>query len=160
MRMRRNENWREFDREAYSGGWRMAGITLVVILACSAMGGVGWLIKVALSDVKGAGDATVKINSADNRLQQQELFQDLYRKIQENELNLKQACADKWENKGKPSESFHNTNYSGMVMAYNQSVTEYNAQTQKARAEKWLPASLPTEITPVDLVNYCKEPPR
>lgn len=151
--MSRYGKYREEDRAVLSAGWRAVLVTVVVLVVCGGLGWAGWAIKVATSEVKGAGDAHIKINDADNRLQSQALFEDLYRKIQEYDKNLDVAAK---AIKADPS-SFNRTNYDGLVMTCNAAVQEYNAEARKTVRAKWLSRDLPYEIDETDPRFDCKE---
>lgn len=143
----------EYDRASLSAGWRIGAWTVAILLVCGGLGWAGWAIKVATSEVKGAGDQQAQINSAKNRTQQQELFRAMYAKIQEYDRNLDAAYLAKVED---PS-AFNKTNYTGLVMTCNSAVQDYNAQVGKVSAEKWLPADLPLSIDQANVAFDCKE---
>lgn len=143
----------EYDKAALSAGWRAVLVTVAVLVVCGGLGWAGWAIKVATSDVKGAGDAQVKINSGANRIQSQELFEELYTKIQEYDKNLDIAAVTL----KKTPNSFNQTNYDGLKMACNEAVTQYNAEARKISRGKWLSADLPYEIDATDARFDCKE---
>lgn len=151
--MGRYGRYREEDRAILSAGWRAVLVTVAVLVVCGGLSWAGWAIKVATSEVKGAGDAQIKINDANNRLQSQALFEDLYRKIQEYDKNLDVAYLAKKDN---PS-SFNKTNYDGLVMTCNAAVQEYNAEARKTVRAKWLSPDLPYEIDQADPRFDCKE---
>lgn len=147
----------EYDRASLSFAWRLALWTLAGIVFCGLL---GWLIlgiRAATSETKGELDKTIAINQGKNQIQSQELFEDLYAKIQEYDKNLDQAAADK---KANPGSSFHTTNYSGLVMACNEAVTQYNAEARKVSRGKWMSADLPYEIDTTDTRFDCKESAR
>lgn len=133
--------------------WRGIIGTVLAVLVCGGLGWAGWAVKVATSDVKGAGDAQIKINSGENRIQSQELFQDLYAKVLEYDRNIDPLVAAV---KGDPS-SFNKTNLTGQYMACNAAVTEYNAETDKVSSAKWLSPDLPYKIDGSDPATDCKE---
>ena len=143
----------EYDRASLSLGWRVLLWTVAILVVCGGLSWAGWAIKVATSEVKGAGDQQIQINSGKNRTQAQELFEKLYTKIQEYDKNLDAAYLAKVED---PS-SFNKTNYTGLVMTCNQAVQEYNAEARKVSTSKWMSADLPYEIDQTDPRFDCKE---
>lgn len=126
-----------------------------VAFAAIALCGIGvWGFKVATSDIKGSGDATRQINSADNRIASQEHFHSLMGEILKTDRNLDQAAKDKAEN---PGDDFFATNYSGLVKHCNDVVEQYNADAQKVSKSKWLDPNLPQIINNSDPTTDCKE---
>lgn len=129
------------------------GMTILAVLALALCGGIGWGIKVLASDVKGAGDATIKINSGDNRIQSQELFEQLYAAVLKHDKNLDvMAEAVRLD----PS-SFNKTNYTGTKAACNNAVEDYNAEARKISSEKWKADDLPHQIDTTAPETDCKE---
>lgn len=151
--MDRNDR-RELDSVGRYGVSRAIAVIVIFVVVAVVLTGIGWGIKVATSDVKGAGDATVKINSGENRIAAQEAFEELYAKIQSYDKNLDQAAADKAEH---PGDDFFATNYSGLVKTCNDAVQQYNADARKVSRAKWLTDDLPYEIDQTDTRFDCKE---
>lgn len=145
---------REIDSASRFVGSRVILWIIVFVVMAAVLTGIGWGIKVATSDVKGAGDATVKINSGENRIASQEAFEELYTKIQAYDKNLDQAARDKAEH---PGDDFFATNYSGIVKMCNDAVQQYNADARKVSRAKWLTKDLPFEIDQGDIRFDCKE---
>lgn len=141
-------------RVARGFSWRLAVWILAAVLFFGAIGGGIWWFKVATSDVKGAGDAAVQINSGKNRIAAQETFEALYAQIQAYDRNLDQAAKDKADH---PGDSFFATNYSGLVKTCNDAVAQYNADARKVSRAKWLTDDLPFEIDQTDTRFDCKE---
>lgn len=146
----------EYDRASMSLAWR---VVLWVIAALAIGGLITWgtlAITAATSETKGQLDKTIEINKGKNQIASQELFEDLYAKIQEYDKNLDVAFAAKVDN---PS-SFNKTNYDGLVMTCNEAVTQYNAEARKISRGKWMAADLPYEIDSTDARFDCKETAR
>jgi hypothetical protein len=132
-------------------GW--VWVITAVVMVGLILGGVWWF-KVATSEIKGAGDATIQINSGKNQIAVQEAFEDLYGNILAYDRNLDQAARDKAEH---PGDSFFATNYSGLVKTCNDAVTKYNADARKVSRSKWLTNDLPFEIDSRDPLTDCRE---
>jgi len=131
---------------------------VVVAFAALALCGIGvWGFKVITSDIKGKGDATRQINSADNRIGIQEHFHTLMADITKSDRALDIAAADKAAN---PGDDFYATNYSGMVKHCIDVVEQYNADAQKITKSKWLDPNLPQVINSSDPTTDCKESSR
>lgn len=130
-------------------------LTAVAALAAVAVVGIGiWAFKVVTSDIKGEGDAKRQINSADNRINSQEHFHSLMADILRSDKNLDQAYIDKKEH---PGDTFHETNYSGLLKHCNEVVAQYNADAQKISKNKWIDPNLPQQIDSTDPTTDCKE---
>lgn len=137
-------------RSATWRGWIWVISTVVVVSLVS--GGI-WAFKVATSDIKGAGDATIEINSGENRIQSQQLFEELYAKVLEYDKNLDVAAAAVKRN---PS-NFNQTNYDGLVMTCNAAIEQYDAEARKVSSEKWRSEDLPHKIDTADPLTDCRE---
>jgi hypothetical protein len=118
-------------------------------------GGI-WAFKVATSEVRGAGDATIEINSGKNQIQSQELFEAMYAKVLEYDRNLDVAAATL----ARTPSSFNQTNYDGLVMTCNAAVEQYNAETRKVGSAKWRAPDLPYEIDTTSPESDCQETTR
>jgi hypothetical protein len=145
---------RDADSAIGFGASRTILLVVLALIVTGIIGGVWWGVKVATSDAKGAGDAQIKINSGDNRINAQETFEQLYQQIQAYDRNLDQAAADKAEH---PGDSFYATNYSGLVKTCNDAVFQYNAEARKVSRAKWRDPALPFEIDTANLLTDCKE---
>ena len=128
-------------------------------LICSVVGigvisaGVWWF-KVATSDIKGAGDATRKINSAQNRIAAQETFEALYQDILKYDRNLDQAALNR---KNFPKEERYIVEYTGMVQICQDAISQYNANANKVSQGKWISSNLPPQIDMTNVATDCKE---
>ena len=145
---------KDFDSASRFLGSRFLLWVIVFLVVGAIIGGVTWGVRVATSDVKGAGDATVKVNSGENRIASQEEFEKLYAKIQAYDKNLDQAAKDKAEHAG---DSWYAENYSGLVMQCNNAVAQYNADARSISRAKWRSEVLPFEIDQTDTRFDCKE---
>lgn len=133
--------------------WRGIIGTVLAVLVCGGLGWAGWAVKVATSDVKGAGDAQIKINSGENRIQSQELFQDLYAKVLEYDRNIDVLA----EAVRMDPREFNKTNLVGQILICNQAIEQYNAETDKISSAKWLSNDLPYKIDETDPKTDCEE---
>lgn len=141
-------------RVVRGGSWRTAVWIVCVVLFAFALGGGIWALKVATSDVRGAGDTVARVNSVDNRIGAQEHFQTLYNQIIAYDQELDQAAADKAEH---PGDTFYATNYSGLVKTCIDARNQYNADANKVTQAKWRDATLPFQIDATDPKTDCKE---
>lgn len=145
---------REIDDAARFGASRIILYMVVFLVVTLVIGGIWWGIRVATSEVKGTGDATIKINSGDNQIASQETFEKLYQQIQAYDRNLDQAARDKAAHEG---DSWYAENYSGLVMQCNNAVAQYNADANSVSRAKWRSEKLPFQIDQTDTRFDCKE---
>lgn len=154
------EPWYESDnpsRVARGMSWR-AGLWIVAVVVFVALIGAGiWAVKVATSDVRGAGDQIQKVNSANNRIFAQEHFQTLYNGLLAYDQQLDQAAADKAEH---PGDTYFATNYSGLVKTCIDARNQYNGDANKVTQAKWRDPALPYQIDALDPKTDCKEIPK
>lgn len=146
----------EYDRASLSLGWRI----LAWLVAALVIGGlITWAvlgIRAITSETKGALDKEIAINQGKNQIQSQELFQDLYAKIQEYDSGIDVLAAAVRRN---PS-SFNQTNLDGQILACIGAVKQYNSEAGKISRGKWMSPDLPFEIDQTDPRFDCKETQR
>lgn len=132
--------------------WIFSVVAFVGILAAGI-----WAVKVATSDIRGRGDATRQVNSADNRLFAQGNFHDLYNDVISYDQRLDQAAADKAAHAGKDDASYWDTNYTGLVNQCISARNQYNADARKITQAKFRDEDLPYQIDTSDPKTDCKE---
>lgn len=126
----------------------LGAIVLVTLMAWG-----GWAIKVALSPVKGAGDVIIKNNDADNRIQSQRKFEELYHGILAMDANLDTFAATV---KAHPNDRVAQDNLNGNMIACRAQVANYNAEARKLTSKDWKSWDLPEEINLNDPATDCK----
>jgi len=126
----------------------------LVILALILCGWGAYAVKVAMSPVKGAGDVIIKNQDADNRIQTQRKFEELYHGIVAIDKNLDVLARTA---KAHPEDRIAQQNYDGNVMACNNQVAAYNAEANKTTSKDWISKDLPFEIDPNNPATDCKE---
>jgi hypothetical protein len=133
------EDIRAASKVGRSAAWRL-GVVIAIVLGLGALTGIGvWVFKVATSDVKGAGDAQIEVNSAGNRLRAQTLYTKLYEGIE--------ASDKKINNMAKNARSeFDRTNIEGAINVCLESVAEYNRLETDVLTSKYRPAQYPARI--------------
>jgi len=127
------------------------GMAVIALVLC---GWAGWGIKVALSPVKGTGDVIIKNQDADNRIQSQKKFEELYAGIIAIDKNLDILAATA---KAHPNDRFAQANYEGNVMGCHNQVAAYNAEARKITSKDWMSKDLPQQIDETDPRTDCKE---
>jgi hypothetical protein len=127
---------------------------IAVFITLTLCGWAGYAIKVAMSPVKGAGDVIIKNQDADNRIQTQKKFEELYHGIVAIDKNLDVLARTA---KAHPEDRIAQQNYDGNVMACNNQVAAYNAEANKTTSKDWISKDLPGVIDPNDPATDCKE---
>lgn len=148
------QEWREFDRESRRAGGRMAVWIVVAVLFFAVLGIGGWAFKVAVSDVKGQGDAVRVKNSAPNRIKAQEAYVAAMNEVKRSDRNLTVLAADK---KANPDDRAAATRYTGAVSYCQSVVADYNALADKYRSADFLPQGYPVSIDDMDPATDCQE---
>jgi hypothetical protein len=124
--------------------------TLLVIAVISV--GV-WGFRVATSDTKGRGDATVIKNSARNRINAQETFEKLFADIKATDRKIEVADSAA---KAAPQDPTLRQNASGIRQYCLSVVSDYNARARSYSAEDFRSADLPYQIDNLDSTTDCK----
>lgn len=130
-----------------------------VWIACAVVfiGAIGvgtWAFRVHTSDARGRGDAVSRKNSGDNRIAQQEAFEQLYADIKAADQRIDVMAEAK---KAQPRDPISQTNYTGSVNYCIGLVADYNAKARSYTAEQWRAADLPAQIDTTDPATDCKE---
>lgn len=152
---------REFDQRPIrstianiGGAWVI--VVVVIVLGALVAGGV-WLTSVLTSDLKGQGDAEKIKNSAPNRIQAQEKFEDLYAEIRAADVNI--GLADE-RAAAAPADNKLATELAGLRQYCNTLVGRYNAEARKFRSEQFRAIDLPAKIDDTDRLTDCRADPR
>lgn len=145
-------NWMENenpDKVGLSAGLRVGLVVLVVAII-----GIGvWGFRVATSDVKGEGDATIQKNSAPNRVQARQEFQNIYEDIQGADQRI-DVMAEAY---AASKTTVNQTNLTGAKTYCISRVREYNALSKKYLSADFRPEGLPAAIDSLDPAFDCKE---
>lgn len=137
------------DRLTISLGWR-----IIIALSVIALIGIGvWGFRVATSPVKGEGDATIQKNSAANRVQARQEYQNIYEDIQGADQRIDVMAAAYAANKS----SVNQTNLTGAQTYCISRVREYNALAKKYLSADFRPEGLPEQIDQNDPAFDCRE---
>jgi len=133
--------------------WR-AGVWIIGVVVFIGLIGIGiWGFRVSTADIKGQGDAHMKINSADNRLFAQGNFNDLYQEVLASDRKLDQAAQDV---NTHPGDQFYATNYTGLMNHCQDTVAMYNSAARKITEARFRDADLPYQIDGSNPVADCK----
>jgi hypothetical protein len=147
---------REANYVARHAGWRIALWVIAFVALAGAITGGIWAVKVATSDVKGAGDQARIVNDGQNRVNAQEWFHGQYNEIKATDKNLDNLRAEVDAAATAEDKAFARTNLTGTQNRCNQMVSAYNAETQKVSRGKWLDTTLPFAIDGSDPATDCK----
>jgi len=133
---------------ARRAGLSVAGWILVTLVFFAVIGIGTWAFKVITSDVKGKGDATRQVNSAENRLGAETRFRQLYEGItaDDDKINLMASTANS---------EMDDTNLQGLMLSCTGRIGEYNAMVTAPTTAKFRPIELPTRIGQ-DIETDCK----
>lgn len=116
------------------------GVLLTVI------GAVFFGIQVATSNAKGAGEVVIKNNSAANRIEKQEKFEELIAKVEYNKALVAQHTKNVANNKDDKTAQ---QTLLGVQSACVASVEAYNAETRKITSVDWKAVDLPESLSTV-----------
>lgn len=141
------------DKVAAATGGRVALWVIVGLLFTLILGGGLWALRVGTSDIKGQGDVTIKKNSAPNRIEAQEDFEELYADIKATDRKLDVYAAAV---KAKPDDAIARTNLDGTTAYCLGVVGDYNAKARKILAADFKAVDLPSEIDDADPATDCK----
>lgn len=128
---------------------KIAAIWIAVIAFIALAGVAFWGFRVATSDIKGQGDATIIKNSATNRIVQQAQFEQIYAEVKSAKARItvatKAAAADP---------SYQNqTNLTGITNHCITTVEQYNALARTYTAENFRAVDLPAQLS---TTTYCE----
>lgn len=130
----------------------LATIGVVVGLIAASLG--VWAFNVATSDIKGAGQATLQKNSANNRIAAQQRFEDLYQEVLTADQRIDVAADSAAAN---PGSLVAQTNLAGAVTYCIDVRGDYNAEARKYTAAEFRAADLPAQIDTYAPSTDCKE---
>lgn len=126
------------------------GLTILGVVAFIALIAGGFWLKVVLSDPIGQGNAIVQKNNSVNRINKQELFEDMYADVKATDRKLVILKAAATDATGK-------TNYASTQAYCFDVVAEYNAEARKFTATDFRSIDLPYQIDEFDPATDCKE---
>lgn len=127
----------------------------VLVGVFALLGAITWGVKVATSDIKGAGDQTRIVNDGRNRINAQEWFAGQYEQIKSTDRRIGEASAALAK---APDDEIAKTNYAGLVNRCMEMVGNYNAEANKVSRGKWLDSAIyPFQIDNNDPTTDCKE---
>lgn len=138
-------------------GKQLAAIIALILIVPSVIGAIFWGMRVATSDVKGQGDSALIQNDAQNRMQSEAEFNELYEKVQLRDKDIDVATEALADAQGQEQDlDFFRENLNGARNACNSAVTDYNRLGGNPQKAKWRPATLPVRIDQTDPAFDCK----
>jgi hypothetical protein len=146
-----SSDWREFDRDTRSAGWRIGMWVIVILLFIGLIGGLFWGFRVVTSPIKGKGDSVVIKNEARNRIAAQEAYVAGLNEVKRADRQLDVLA----EAKGDSAAA--KTRYVGAVSYCQTVVADYNALGDKYRSADFIPEGYPAVIDDTDPTTDCKE---
>lgn len=145
------DDWRDFDRESRRGGVRAIIWIVAVMLVVALISIATWWFRVATSDVKGRGDATVAKNSAANRIKAQEAYVSAMNEVKRADRNLDTLAA------AAKDSAAAKTRYVGAISYCQSAVADYDKLYDSYRSADFLPAGYPVKVDSLDPATDCKE---
>lgn len=133
-----------YHKEAAKGIGTGAIYVIVIGVVLMIIGGVFWGINVATSNAKGAGDVVIKNNSAANRIEKQEKFEQMIATVETNKALVAQHTKNVANN---PDDKTASQTLLGVQSACVASVEKYNAETRKITSIDWKAVDLPESLT-------------
>ena len=129
------------------------GIVLVLMLSTWAFLALGFGLRVATAGIVGRGKAHIQIESANNRIEKQELFETLHADIRKYDDQI-QVAAQTFSD--YPTER-HQQNLQGLKLICIDTTEEYNAEARKVSSQQFRDSELPYQIDSFDIDYDCKE---
>lgn len=129
-------------------------VGLAVLVGLLAVGWGAWALNVAMSPVKGTGEAYAQRNSAQNWTTAQGRFEDLYAEVVA--ADQKVAIAKERLDLERTDRTAQDTYYGTRNVCLS-IVADYNAEARKYLSENFRAADLPAQISTTDPTTDCKE---
>jgi hypothetical protein len=132
------------DRREASKWFGLSIIGWIIALIVAALVAVAiWGITVAISGIRGQGDAVIENNSADNWIAAQAEFEQNYAAIKADDSKITNAYN---QAQTDPNNTVLQTTYAGLVSHCLTLVADYNADARSYLSEDWRAADLPEQI--------------
>lgn len=119
----------------------IAAWTAGLVVLIGVIGIALWGFGVFTSDVKGAGDAIRQRNSAVNRVQKQEMFEQIAADYDGAVVNIRGY--------GKPATPMQETELRGLKQHCVSLAQQFNAESNKYTSRVWKSAGLPATLDPL-----------
>ena len=150
--------WNE--KEQRPNYWTTAFWTAFIVVAILgfwlALASAVWGLKVATAGIYGRGEAHRQIESGNNRIEKQELFEGLYADIRAYDDQIQVAAET---NTKSPTER-NAQNLQGLKLVCIDATNDYNAEARKVSSEQFRASDLPPQIDSFDPDFDCKEDKR
>ena len=112
-----------------------------------ALASAVWGLRVATAGIYGRGEARVRIESSTNRIEKQQLFEQLWADIRRYDEQIAIVAAD-------ATSSHQADNLLGLKLICITAVEQYNAEARFVSSEQFRAADLPEQIS---ASAHCKE---
>lgn len=134
------------------------GWWIVILIIVAVIGAIIWGVTVALSGIKGQGDAVIENNSAENWTEAQARFEQNYAEVIATDIKITNAY-QLWQD--EPNDTILKQTYTGLMSYCLSVVADYNADARSFLSEDWRAADLPEQIITegqfADPATDCKE---
>ena len=131
----------------------IVGTGLVLLLLWVLFAGLIFGFNVATAGIVGQGKVHIRIQSANNRIEKQELFETLYQDIQQYDNRI-QVAAQTYAT--SPTER-NLQNLQGLKQICIDTTGSYNAEARKISSEQFRDSELPYQIDSLNPLFDCKE---
>lgn len=148
-----NDPWKEAQRDVNRAGLFGLGWFVTLLVVIMVAGAAIWGITVAVSEIKGKGDALTQKNSAQNWVEAQAEFNQRYQDILATDRKIGPA---KVAMDADPTNTVLQTNYTGLVNYCLSEVGKYNSTAREYLNKDFRDADLPSEISSTNPSTDCK----
>jgi hypothetical protein len=122
---------------------------ILMVLLVSAVIGIGlWAFGVFTSDIKGAGGAIKQRNSTVNRIQKQEMFEQLAADYEGYIVKIGQLKVVVATTSDKVDKGLRTTELLGLQQICVDGAVQFNAESKKYTSRVWKSAGLPVVLDP------------
>lgn len=126
--------------------WALVAIGTVILVVVIGIG--AWAFGVFTSDIKGAGGAIKQRNSTVNRVQKQEMFEQLAADYDGYLVKIKIAAFSVKSAPDATEKSIRQTNLDGVRQICVDAAQQFNAESQKYTSRVWRSSGLPASLDP------------
>lgn len=135
-------------REQARAGLNLAAIVLAVVAFVVVVTGALWAGGVLFSNAKGAGDAIKRKNSGVNRVEKQEMFEQLAADYTGYLVQIRVAETAVKDAPDELTRSLRLTDLDGARRVCIDTAQQFNAESRKYTSREWKSAGLPAELDP------------
>lgn len=145
-----DQEWKDIRKDVNRGGLFGLGWVITILIIVALIGAASWGITVAVSGIKGQGDATIQKNSGTNRIVQDARFQQLYQEYKGSfaKIELAQQAVQ-----ADPKDRVAQTNLTGIQQHCVDIANEYNGLALSFIAQDFVGTNLPSTLDQASCVT-------